>query len=241
MAAGDGGSIIMVSSTSAIRPAARRHPLRGGQGRGERDDRGLRPRLRAQGARELHHAGPVPHRHLEGLGPRGLPRARPGHDGARPRGRAGGSRRRRALLRVAPPRASPPARCSAFTEESPDPSPVRGRGAGRARAGPPRRGARLGRARGVAGPAARRGAPGRARPSRGAPVPERLGQPHVSAPGGASRGGAAPASVRRDRAGCPRHEARVQGALAALARTSTAPRADISSATTRRCWAPTSS
>src|SRR5260370_1250276 len=78
----------------------RRHPLRGGQGRAERAHRGLRARLRPHGAGELHHARPLPHRHLEGVGPRGLPRARQGDDGARPRRRARRDRRGRALLRL---------------------------------------------------------------------------------------------------------------------------------------------
>ena len=67
MAEGDGGSIINVSSTAADPRRAERHPLRRGQGRPQRDDRRLRARVRAEGARELHHARPVPHRHLEGV------------------------------------------------------------------------------------------------------------------------------------------------------------------------------
>ncbi len=48
MAAGAGGSIIMVSSTSAIRPTANVIPYAAAKAARQRDDRGLRPRLRAR-------------------------------------------------------------------------------------------------------------------------------------------------------------------------------------------------
>ena len=54
----------------------RLHPARPGhaalrrrQGRAEHADRRLRPGLRAHGAGQLHHGGPVPDRHHRGLGP----------------------------------------------------------------------------------------------------------------------------------------------------------------------------
>ena len=68
MAQGAGGSIINISSIGAIRPGAEHDSLLGREGGAERDDRRLRARLRSEGARELHHAGLVPDRHLEGLG-----------------------------------------------------------------------------------------------------------------------------------------------------------------------------
>ena len=69
MAAGDGGSIINISSIAAVRPTPDRPALRRGQGRPERADRRVRPRLRPT-VRVNASVRPVPHRHLRGLGPR---------------------------------------------------------------------------------------------------------------------------------------------------------------------------
>ena len=58
MAAGDGGSIINISSTGAVRPTGDIVPLLGGQGRPQRDDGRLHRRPRPEGPRQRHHAGP---------------------------------------------------------------------------------------------------------------------------------------------------------------------------------------
>ncbi len=95
-------------------PRAARDPVRGGEGGAQRHDRGVRVRLRPEGARQLHHAGAVPHRHL----------ARVGHAGVRAAG-AGASRSAAAATRTrssvrrstspATPRRTPPARSCAST------------------------------------------------------------------------------------------------------------------------------
>jgi NAD(P)-dependent dehydrogenase (short-subunit alcohol dehydrogenase family) len=115
MAAGDGGSIINVSSIGAVRVTA--HPsVRRREGRPQCVDRWLCGCTRTHGPRQLHHGRPVPYRHLEGVGHEASSRNK------RPRLRcaaAAGPRRSsglrctwRAMLR-----ASRPARCWRLTAE----------------------------------------------------------------------------------------------------------------------------
>ena len=158
MAAGAGGSIIMVSSTAAVRPTANVIPYAAAKAAvnamTEGFARAFGPTVRVNCIMP----GPFLTDISKAWDLEAFRARAKADDGARPRGRARGDRRRRALLRLRAPRASPPARCSASTEARPDARsprsadrarPVRGR------AGPARRGARLGRARGVAAPAPR--------------------------------------------------------------------------------------
>ena len=85
MVAGDGGSIINVSSTGAVRPTADIVPVRRRQGRPERHDRGLRRRAGADGARQRDHARPVPDDDRKRLG-HGRPRRADADVPAAPRG-----------------------------------------------------------------------------------------------------------------------------------------------------------
>ena len=77
MAESDGGSIISISSVAAIRPTPDVIPYSAAKAGPRSDDDRVREGVRAEGAGELHRGGPVPHRHLEGVGPRGLRRAEP--------------------------------------------------------------------------------------------------------------------------------------------------------------------
>ena len=185
MAAGAGGSIIMVSSTSAIRPTANVIPYAAAKAAVNAMTEGFARAFGPDRARQLHHAGPVPHRHLEGLGPRGLPRARQDHDGARPRRRARGGRRRRALLRLGRLELHHRRGARRFTEGAPDDAsgPSAGRG-GPPELAPVRPGEELDWAalETWLRPRLAEVLPAARGPARGPPVPERLGQPHLPAP-----------------------------------------------------------
>ena len=88
MAAGDGGSIINISSAGGGAAAAGDPALRRRQGRAQRADRRLRARLRPDGAGQRDHGRHVPHRRQQGVG----------HGGVRP-----SARRRFALKRGGQP------------------------------------------------------------------------------------------------------------------------------------------
>ena len=109
MAAGQGGSIINVSSTASPQPQPGFGALRRRQGRVERHHALLRLRLRTEGAGELHRCRPLPHRHLQGLGHAGLREA--GQGQSRLASGVGGRRRSSALRSTSPATspASPPA------------------------------------------------------------------------------------------------------------------------------------
>ena len=68
MAAGDGGAIVNVSSTAAVQATPRIRAVWCRQGGHQFVDVVAGPRLRPQGARQLHPGWAVPHRHFEGLG-----------------------------------------------------------------------------------------------------------------------------------------------------------------------------
>ena len=224
MAAGDGGSIIMVSSTAAVRPTPDTIPYSA-----------AKAGLNAMTVGFAHAFGPKVRVNCIQPGPFLTDiskawdleefRERARDDGARARRRARRDGRRGALLRVQ-------------RVELHD-----GRGARRRR----RRAVTL---RGRPRKAPAEVAPVRAgeqldwsaleawlRPrlaevlpavdgaARRAAVPERLGEPDVSPAPRRARAGAPPAADGPDRAGRARHEARVQGALAAVARFDRAPRA----------------
>ena len=126
MAAGDGGSIINVSSVAAIRPTPNELPLRSRQGRPRRAHRRFRSGLRAGSASEHDHVRAVLHRHRQGVGPR-----RRREDVRRLPSASGAANPARSWARPstwpAPLRASPPARSSAPTVARPSPTDRSGR------------------------------------------------------------------------------------------------------------------
>ena len=77
MAEGDGGSIINVSSVAAIRPTPDVIPYSAAKAGLEAMTIGFAEGVRSEGAGELHRGRSVPHRHLQGLGSRGVQRAEP--------------------------------------------------------------------------------------------------------------------------------------------------------------------
>ena len=121
MQAGDGGSIINISSIGRGPPDDDRPALRRGQGRAEHADGRLRRVVRPDGALQRDHGRPVPHRHLQGVGrrrvrgPRRARSSRCNASASRPRSSAPPSTSRPT------PRASPPARSSRWTAASPSP------------------------------------------------------------------------------------------------------------------------
>ena len=198
-------------------------------------DRGLRARLRPQGAGELHHARPLPHRHLQGLGPRGLPGARARTTIALGRGGEPDEIVGAALYFASSASSfTTGAVLGDRTEAWPDRRARSGRRAARDRAGPPRGGAGLAALEAWLRPRLAEVLAGARRPARGAAVPERLGQPDVPAPRRRARAGAAPAADGPDRPRRARHASASSRSSRGSGVTSTARRAPTSSATTPR-------
>ena len=112
MAAGEGGAIINISSTAAIRPDPETAPYAAAKAGLNILTVAFAQGVRPQGARELHHVRPVPYRHQQGMVAHGgFRQAREGDLSAAARRRGRGGRGRGALLRESGRRATPPARC----------------------------------------------------------------------------------------------------------------------------------
>ena len=102
MVAGDGGSMINVSSIAAQRPQVHDIPYAAAKAGLEHDDARARDGARPDGAGQLRDGRAVPHRHLQGVGPRELRGVRQEALPARPARRAARDRRHRAVPGVGP-------------------------------------------------------------------------------------------------------------------------------------------
>ena len=100
VAANDGGAIINISSTAAIRPRSGNRAVRRRQGWPEHPYSGVCEGVRSQGPRQLHHVRPLPHRHQQGMvSHRRFRQAREGDFPSAACRRGRGGRGRGALLR----------------------------------------------------------------------------------------------------------------------------------------------